>query len=118
VTAANLVEQLRSRARDRPDDCALATGDNRLSLAELLTTAETVATRLDDDGVRSGALVALRMSNTPEWAVAYFGVLLVGGDCGAAQPSSHLADNGGQARSLWSGGIVRWVRRVERAGRP
>lgn len=78
MIAPDLTQQLRGRARDQSDDRALSTGDKSLSFSEVLAAAEGVAGLLRDNDVRSGARVAICMANTPDWAVAYFGVLLVG----------------------------------------
>jgi long-chain acyl-CoA synthetase len=53
-------------------------GALRVTYAELAARSRAVAARLAAVGVRKGDRVALSAKNHPDWAIAYFGILLAG----------------------------------------
>lgn len=67
-----------SRFPDRP--CMTIYEPDRISLsyAETLVVVEAVARKLASLGVRAGDKIAVTGKNSPEWAVAYLGVLFAG----------------------------------------
>ena len=58
---------------------AVAMGDSRLSYAQLDEASNKVANALIGMGVSRGDRVAMLMSNSPEFATIYFGVVKIGG---------------------------------------
>jgi len=58
---------------------ALATGDQRLSYAQLDEASNKVANALVGMGVSKGDRVAILLPNSPEFATIYFGVVKIGG---------------------------------------
>ncbi|MFA6504982.1 MAG: AMP-binding protein [Treponemataceae bacterium] len=67
-----------ARYPDRP--CLTIYDPDRVSLnyAEALTKIEAVSRKLAASGVKKGDKIAVTGKNTPEWAVAYLGVLFTG----------------------------------------
>jgi len=57
---------------------AIALGDQRLSYAELDEASNKVANALLELGLRKGDRVALLLSNTPDFAIIYFGIVKIG----------------------------------------
>jgi len=57
---------------------AIALGDRRLSYAELDEASNRVANALLELGLGKGDRVALLLSNSPEFAVIYFGIIKIG----------------------------------------
>lgn len=75
----SLVDNLRRSAQLHPDRCAIQEGDKRLTFAALWGHARDYCNRLLAGGVSRGDRVALILSNGPEFAAAYYGVLMAGG---------------------------------------
>lgn len=75
---ATLGELLTGTAARRPDHEALVVDDERLTYAELLDRARTVARGLAALGVGRGDHVGLLMPNCPDMVAAFFGVQLLG----------------------------------------
>ena len=59
-----------------PDKPFIVFGDSALTFAEFRRQAESIAAFLQHDcGVRAGDRVLLVMQNSPQWALAFFGIL-------------------------------------------
>ncbi|WP_454741911.1 class I adenylate-forming enzyme family protein [Cupriavidus necator] len=57
---------------------ALVMDDRRFSFAELDRLSSSVATRLQQRGYGQGTTVSLYAPNSPEWIIAYYGILKAG----------------------------------------
>ncbi|MER5686693.1 long-chain fatty acid--CoA ligase [Streptomyces sp. NPDC002205] len=75
----NLASHIVSSARTHPDRAALRLGDAAVSYRTLDQRSARMAGLLHDRGVKPGDRVAIMLPNTPEFALAYFGVLRAGG---------------------------------------
>jgi len=73
--AYRLAEQV-NRAAERE---AIVHGERRMPYGELWHEAQKVAAWLTSIGLQRGDRVALLMDNSPDYAAAYYGVLLAGG---------------------------------------
>jgi long-chain acyl-CoA synthetase len=82
-----VIEALRERARRQPERTALACGERRVSLGELLERVETVAAHLSERGVRPGERVMLDAPSVPAFVFAYFATHLVGAIAVPVDPS-------------------------------
>ncbi|MEW2161006.1 long-chain fatty acid--CoA ligase [Streptomyces sp. NPDC007189] len=74
----NLAVMLESSARAVPDRDAVVLGDQRMTYAELDTSARRVANLLRSRGVGPGDKVALSCPNLPWFPVVYYGILKAG----------------------------------------
>ncbi|CAA9351436.1 MAG: Long-chain-fatty-acid--CoA ligase [uncultured Frankineae bacterium] len=74
----NLAELVRAAARRSPDRPALKTGSGATSWGELDAQVDAAAAALRGLGLAPGDRVALSLDNTPDFPVAYFGVLRAG----------------------------------------
>lgn len=74
----NLGEMLAETVKKYPDKTAIALGDRRLSYTELDIASNKVAYTLLQMGLRQGDRVALLLTNTPEFAAIYFGIVKIG----------------------------------------
>jgi len=70
----NLKAMLEERAKHYGGKIAIALGDRRLSYAELDEASNKVANALIKMGVSKGDRVVMLLSNSPEFAVIYFGI--------------------------------------------
>ena len=84
----NLAEALLRPGRS----VALRSGDRRLTRDELRDTAGAIAGGLARAGVRQGDRVALYAANSPEWVLAYLGVLRAGAVAVMMNPDYHSAE--------------------------
>ena len=74
----NLATSLRESARLRANRVALVFGDRTWSYAALHDAVQRFGGALQALGVRRGQHVALLLTNSPEFVIAYFGALYVG----------------------------------------
>ncbi len=74
----NLATLLEGSAARTPDRTALTAGERRLTYRQLNEEANKIAGALKRRGVASGDRVALTMPNTPEFVIAYYGILKAG----------------------------------------
>jgi long-chain acyl-CoA synthetase len=78
-SAMNLASHVVRSARTHPDRAALRLGDDILSYRALDQVSARMAGLLRDRGVKPGDQVGIMLPNSPEFAIAYFGVLRAGG---------------------------------------
>ena len=71
-----------------------------VSYRDLRRRAHATATRLADVGVHPGARVALIAKNSPEWAIAFFGVLCCGASVVPLDPSLSPAELGRRMKEV------------------
>lgn len=75
----SLLEMLRESVdRDPSAEALVEVGGDRLSYSELWDRAARVAGGLDEHGVKPGDRVAIRLGNSIDWALAFFGGLIAG----------------------------------------
>lgn len=74
----NLRTMLDETVRRYPDKMAIALGERRLSYAELDELSNRVASGLMKIGLAKGDRVAMLLSNSPDFAVIYFGIVKAG----------------------------------------
>jgi len=74
----NLKVMLEETAKHYRGKTAIALGDRRLSYAELDEASNKIANALIKMGVSKGDRVAMLLSNSPEFAVIYFGIIKIG----------------------------------------
>jgi len=74
----NLKVMLEETAKHYRGKTAIALGDRRLSYAELDEASSKIANALIKMGVSKGDRVAMLLSNSPEFAVIYFGIIKIG----------------------------------------
>ncbi len=74
----NLKLMLEQSAKRYGGKTAVATGDSRLSYAQLDEASNKVANALIGMGVNKGDRVAMLLPNSPEFAAIYFGVVKIG----------------------------------------
>lgn len=75
----NLSILLENSAASQPQHTAVMHNGHKLSYAELDSAANRFASGLSSLGVRTGDKVAIMVPNLPEFVIAYFGVLKLGG---------------------------------------
>ncbi len=75
----NLSILLETSAASQPQHTAVIHNGHRLSYAELDSAARRLAAGLTGLGVRAGDKVAVMLPNVPEFVIAYFGILKLGG---------------------------------------
>jgi long-chain acyl-CoA synthetase len=76
---ANLADEVRRSARERPDSDAVRHAGGRISWAELDADVDALAAALRKDlRLGRGARVALALSNTPAFVTSYFAILRAG----------------------------------------
>jgi long-chain acyl-CoA synthetase len=75
----NLAANLTATARRRPDRTALMLGDAELGYAALDAASARVAGMLLGRGLQPGDRVGVKLPNVPQFAMAYYGVLRMGG---------------------------------------
>ena len=75
----NLATNLTATARIHPSRAALALGDHELTYAALDHASAKVAGLLRARGVKAGDCVGVMLPNVPQFAMAYYGVLRMGG---------------------------------------
>ena len=75
----NLVNRLLTAAAAAPERPALRLGEDVTSYAQLEDAARRVATLLTEAGFEPGDRACVMLPNVPEFAQAYYGILLAGG---------------------------------------
>jgi long-chain acyl-CoA synthetase len=75
----NLAANLTATAARNPERTALALGDDELTYEELDAASARVAGMLRARGLRTGDRVGVMLPNVPQFAMAYYGVLRMGG---------------------------------------
>lgn len=78
IAAASLPALLRSQARRQPTAELLRYGDQTQTYAEFDCHTDELAAGLADIGVRAGAVVAICMTNRPEYLHAWWAILKLG----------------------------------------
>ena len=73
-----LHEVLTKTAKEHPKKTALAYVENEITYAELDSLSDQFAGALAKLGVKKGDRVAVFLPNTPQFVIAYFGVLKIG----------------------------------------
>ncbi|MEV5408287.1 long-chain fatty acid--CoA ligase [Thermopolyspora sp. NPDC052614] len=76
TSLATLIDEAASRYGDRP---AIVAGPRRLNFREVAHRADLLAAELSHAGVGRGSKVALSCPNVPEFSIAYWAILKVGG---------------------------------------
>ncbi|MEZ5117952.1 MAG: AMP-binding protein [Candidatus Nanopelagicales bacterium] len=74
----DVADLVRQAAHRRPSATALVAGTRRLGWAALDAQVDACAAGLLDRGLAAGDRVALMLGNTPEFVIAYFGILRAG----------------------------------------
>ncbi|MFW6126430.1 MAG: AMP-binding protein, partial [Chloroflexota bacterium] len=74
-----LVDALQATVSRHPGQSAVVQADRRVSYAELDASSARLAGGLTGMSLGKGAHVALLLSHTPDWLVAFFAVLKAGG---------------------------------------
>ncbi|MFE4415846.1 long-chain fatty acid--CoA ligase [Streptomyces sp. NPDC056821] len=104
----NLASNVIRSARAHPDRAALRLGADTVSYRTLDQNSAHMAGLLRDRGVKPGDRVAIMLPNTPEFAIAYFGVLRAGGIVVPMNPllksrevAYHLGDSGARLLFAW-----------------
>ena len=97
----NLATNLTATARIHPSRAALALGNHELTYAELDHASAKVAGLLRARGVSAGDRVGVMLPNVPQFAMAYYGVLRIGGIVVPMNPllkareiEHHVSDSG------------------------
>ncbi|MFF3916264.1 AMP-binding protein [Streptomyces sp. NPDC001852] len=104
----NLASHVVNSARVYPDRTALRLGDDIVTYRTLDQRTARVAAMLRNRGVRPGDHVGLMLTDTPEFAFAYFGVLRAGGVVvpmnfllKSSEVAYHLGDSGARLLFAW-----------------
>ncbi|MGW1550057.1 long-chain-fatty-acid--CoA ligase [Streptomyces sp. NPDC002346] len=104
----NLASHVVNGARAYPDRAALRLGDDIVTYRTLDQRTARMAELLRERGVRPGDHVGLMLTDTPEFAFAYFGVLRVGGVVvpmnfllKSREVAYHLGDSGARLLFAW-----------------
>lgn len=90
--AETLVDLLRASAARNPQAIALSQDSRALSYADLWDQVARLARGLVARGLTPGERVALLMENSPQYAVAYYGVLAAGGVVAALNTAAKARD--------------------------
>ncbi len=87
----NICESITATARIWPDNIALISGGLRITYQQLDQLTAAAAAKLRERGVSAGDRVALRLPNTPAFAVWYYAALRIGAI--VVSVSTRLADS-------------------------
>ena len=93
-TLADVLVNSSSRFPDRPAYSALSDGNASFTYREVLSISRKVARFLRDRGVSSGEHVCIYAPNSPEWALAFWGLVLSGAVAVPLDPNSGPAEIG------------------------
>jgi len=74
-----LIDYFDHWAREAPDKAAVRAADRDISYAELHAASRRFANSLLDLGLEKQDVVAIQMPNWPEFLIAYFGTMMMGG---------------------------------------
>ena len=106
----NLANNLTSTAHEHPEAVAIKLDDAELTFSALDQWSQRVAGMLAQKGVQAGDRVALIMSNIPQMAFIYYGVLRFGAVVVPLNPllkareiAYHLGDSGAHLVFAWDG---------------
>jgi acyl-CoA synthetase (AMP-forming)/AMP-acid ligase II len=103
VPNVTLTEQVLARASQKPDAIAMADGitGRTITYGSLLDQIRKTAAGLAAKGIKKGDVVSIWSPNLPEWPIAFFGVIRLGGIVHTSNPVStaeelafQLADGG------------------------
>ena len=72
-----LIEVIK-KARREDDDCFLVYQEQRWSYKEFYQHVDTLASWLNQQGIKPGQRIAIAMRNRPEWVVAFVATALIG----------------------------------------
>ncbi|MFE2585388.1 long-chain fatty acid--CoA ligase [Streptomyces sp. NPDC059378] len=104
----NLASHVVKSAWAQPDRAALRLGDDIVTYRTLDRRTARMAQLLRDRGMKPGDRVGLMLTDTPEFAVAYFGVLRAGGVVvpmnfllKSREVAYHLGDSGARLLFAW-----------------
>ena len=78
-TMTNLADRLLTSASADPSALAIRLDDVTLSYADLAGASCRLAKHVTDRGLQPGHRVGVMLPNVPEFAIAYYGILLAGG---------------------------------------
>jgi long-chain acyl-CoA synthetase len=119
----NLAVILRETAAATPDRPVALYPGGRLSYADLHALSDRLAAGLESAGVRPGDSVGLQLPNTPQFLIAYFGILKCGGVVvplnvmlKAPEVAFHLADSAATMLITWAGILGDAAKGAEAAG--
>lgn len=79
IPSISLYEMFERTAEKFPNHLALSFEGNKMTYKELLENVKGIATSLQHKGIKKGDRVALMVSNCPEYVIAYYGILCLGG---------------------------------------
>jgi len=74
----SIFDMVARTAARHPDNIALVSGARRISYRELIDTAERLACRLDEGGLKPLDRVVMQLPNTPEFAFTYLALMRIG----------------------------------------
>lgn len=77
--SSTLIDLLHQSVSKYPDKAVVVHGDKKLGYLELWQRASGLAHYLVDNGLKLGDRVSLLIDNSPEYVIAYYGVLMAGG---------------------------------------
>ena len=81
-----LFELLKESAEKHPNATAIIFEDAKIPYAKLNELSDKFATALSDLGVGKGDVVAIYLPNTPQFVIAYYGILKTGATVTAVNP--------------------------------
>lgn len=100
---------LAGSARRWQDRVALHYGTRELTYTQLYERACAFANALREAGIRPRDVVAIHLPNCPQYAIAYYGILLAGGTFTPANPLLPPADLAAQLADAGAVAIVSWA---------
>ena len=100
---------LAGSARRFGDRTAIRFGERELSFATLHERACAFAHALGDTGIGRGDVVAVHLPNCPQYAIAYYGILLSGATFSPTNPLLPPADLAAQLADCGAVAAVSWV---------
>ena len=107
---------LAGSARRFGDRTALHFAERELGFAELYERACAFAHALGDAGIGRGDVVAIHLPNCPQYAIAYYGILLSGAAFSPTNPLLPPADLAAQLADCGAVAAVTWVPAERSAG--
>lgn len=100
-----LITYLERWAKETPDKAAIRTADRDISYAELHAASRRLANSLLDLGVAKQDVVAIQMPSWPEFLIAYYGTMMMGG----ILATMHMPYRGGEMEPLLNHGQAKAV---------
>jgi acyl-CoA synthetase (AMP-forming)/AMP-acid ligase II len=100
-----LIDYLQRWAAETPDKVAISAAGQDIGYRALHTAARRFANSLLDLGLRRQDVIAIQMPNVPEFLIAYFGTLMMGG----ILATLHMPYRGGEMEPLLKHGEARAV---------